>query len=228
MQNTDFLMALIFIHLLSDFVFQTSKLAESKAKSIKGLLTHVTIVFIVNLVFLFNYGLIGEIVAVITTATHFIIDYTKMKTKMYYKITSIHSLIDQIIHFVVIIICDYCFRNMVNEPIIKLEYIGTLNYLIIITYVATVIAKMVLCDICENKSISCDFFKKYERLFDSIIILAIVFSFINTILGIIVLVIAATVFFFVDINYFKYSQKQTILKATIYLIFVCAFKFLVN
>jgi hypothetical protein len=228
MQNTDFLMALIFTHLLGDYVFQTSKLAESKAKSIRGVLTHVIIVFIVNLVFLFNYGLIGEIVAIITTATHFIIDYAKMKTKMYYKITSIHSLIDQIIHFIVIIICDYSFRNMVNEPIFKLEYMGILNYLLIITYVSTVITKMVLCDICENKPISCEFFIKYERLFDCIIILAIVFSFSNTIFGIIVLVIAAAVFYFVEINYFKFSQKQTILKTAIYLIFACAFRFLVN
>ncbi len=228
MQNTDFLMALIFTHLLGDYVFQTSKLAESKAKSIRGVLNHIIIVFIVNLVLLFNYGLNGEIVAIITTATHFFIDYAKMKTRMYYKITSIHCLIDQIIHFVVIIICDYYFRNLVNEPIIRLEYIGILNYLIIITYVATVITKMVLCDICENEPISCGFFKKYERLFDYIIILAIVFSFINTILGIIVLVIAAAVFYFVEINYFKYSPKQTILKAAIYLIFACAFRFLVN
>ncbi|QNU67407.1 DUF3307 domain-containing protein [Ruminiclostridium herbifermentans] len=227
MQNTDFLMTLIFTHLLGDFVFQTSKLAESKAKSIKGLLIHVLIVFTVNIVFLFNYGLIGEIAALITTATHFIIDYAKMKTKIFYKITSIHSVIDQIIHFVVIISCDYFFRNMTNQPIMKLGFIGILNYFIIITYVATVIAKMVLCDICECKQVSCDFFKKYERLFDCTIILAIVFSFINTILGIIVLVIATVVFYFVENNYFKYSKQQTILKATIYLIFAWAFRFLV-
>lgn len=228
MQNTSFLMALIFTHLLGDYVFQTSKLAQSKAKSIKGILNHVIIVFIVNVVFLFNYGIIGEIVAIITTITHFIIDYVKMKTKKYYKITSIHSLIDQIFHFIIIIICDYSFRNLVDAPIINLEYIGILNYLIIITYVSTVISKMMLCDLCENKPIPCEFFKKNERMFDCIIILTIVVSFVNTKVGIIVLVIAAVLFYFVEINYFKYSKKQTILKAAIYLVFACAFRFLKN
>ncbi len=228
MQNIDFLMALIFTHLLGDFVFQTSKLAQSKAESIRGVLKHVIIVFIINIVFLFNYGMLGEVIAIITTGTHFFIDYSKMKTKRYYKITSIHSIIDQIFHFAVISICYYCFRNIVNAPIIKLEYIGILNYLIIITYVSTVIAKMMLCDICKNQTIPCEFFKKNERIFDSFIILAIVFSFINTILGITVLVIAATIFYFVEINYFKFSQKQTILKAVVYLVFACAFRFLVN
>lgn len=227
MQNTDFLMILILTHLLSDFVFQTSKIAESKAKSTKGVIGHVAIVFVINAIFLSNYGMIAGIVTILTTASHFVIDYVKMQTRKYYSITTIQSLIDQIIHFIVIIILDYSFRNIVNEPILKLEYIGLINYLIFITYVSTVITKMVLWDLCVDKHWSCGFFKKYERPFDCIAILTIVLSFIYTALGIIVLIIVAVVFYFVQTKHFKYSQKQTILKVIIYLIFVCAFRFFV-
>lgn len=228
MQNTDFLMSLIFAHLIGDYVFQTSRLAKNKANSIRGIIKHGIVVLCTNIIILGNYGLIGELAAILTSSFHFFIDYIKMRTKKYCKFDTVHNLIDQISHFIVLISCDYCFRNLVPDPLINIKYIGALNYLILITYVSTVIAKTILYDTYENNSLSSDFFIKYERLFDCLIILIVVFAFINIFLGIVFLSLAAIVFYFIQTKYFKYSTKQTILKAVIYLIFICIFRFLVN
>ncbi|PYG85810.1 uncharacterized protein DUF3307 [Ruminiclostridium sufflavum DSM 19573] len=227
MQNTDFLMLLIFAHLMGDYVLQTSNIAKKKAKSARGIVTHGIIVFFASAVFLGNYGLIGEMAAITISIIHFAIDYAKMKTKKYCKHESIHNIADQMLHLLVIIICYLFFKDMLEEPVIKLKYIGMCNYLIIITYVSTVITKNILCDICEKRP-QCNFFLKYERIFDFFIVLIAVLSFFNVLTGAAVSAIAATAFYLAETKYFKYSPRQAVLKAVIYIAFACVFRFLTN
>jgi len=226
--NTEFLMILIFAHLMADYVFQSSKIADNKAKSFRGIVIHEIIVLLVSTIILSIYGLIGFLVAAIISISHLAIDYTKMKTSKFFRFQTVSYLIDQMLHFGVIILCEYLFRSKVNEPIIKFEYAGLLNYILIITFMATVIVKVVLNDIYGDNSLTHNFFIKYERLYDCLIILIVALSFFNTLAGIITLVIAIAVFYFAEVKYFKYSKYQIIFKAALYLIIASAFRFLVN
>ncbi len=226
MQNTIFLMSLVFAHLMGDFVFQTSKLAENKEKSIRGIIQHVIIVLIVNIVVLSNFGLFGVVAAVLISISHFIIDYLKRVTKGRCRYTTIHNLADQMLHFLFIFICYFYFKDMARETIINIKYISILNYIILITFVSTVFAKTVLCDISQMKNLSCDFFLKYERAFDFLIIIIVTFAFADIITGIALLIIATAIFFVTQNKFFRYSSKQIIIKAAVYLIFACIFRFL--
>lgn len=226
MQNTIFLMSLVFAHLMGDFVFQTSKLAKNKEKSIRGIIRHVIIVLIVNIAVLSNFSLFGVVAAVLIAISHFIIDYVKRVTKVCCKCTTIHNLADQVLHFLFIFICFFYFKDMVGAPIINIKYIGVLNYIILITFVSTVFAKTIICDISQVKQLSCEFFLEYERVFDCLIIIIVTFAFVDIIKGIALLIIATAIFYVTQKKFFRYSPNQIIIKAVVYLIFACTFRFL--
>jgi len=221
-------MILIFTHLMADYVFQTSKIAENKAKSFRGLVIHEIVVLLVSTIILSIYGLIGFLVAVIISISHFAIDYVKMKTSKFFRFQTVNYLIDQMLHFGVIILCEYLFRSVVNEPIFELKHVGFLDYVLIITFMATVIVKVVLADTNRFKPQNEGFFLKYERIFDCLIILVVVLTFFNTLVGIITLILGIVVFYVAEIKYFKYSKNQILLKTVLYLIIAIAFRFLVN
>ena len=164
--NTEFLMILIFTHLMSDYVFQTSKLAEDKAKSIRGILIHGIVVFLSSTIILSVYGLSGFLVAAIVSVSHLAIDYTKMKVSKIFTYKIVVFLLDQALHFGIIFLCEYLFRSIVSEPILKLQFVGILNYSLIVTFMATVIVKTALADIYRNGAKDFDYFIKYERIFD--------------------------------------------------------------
>ncbi len=102
---------LIIVHMLLDFTFQTSNMAEKKKKSFKHLLIHSTI-------YLVGYSIICSIflsvkyaflTVAILSISHFIIDWNRQKLEL--KFTNnifkfIAFIFDQIIHLSIIIIAS--------------------------------------------------------------------------------------------------------------------------
>ena len=124
------LLILIIAHLLLDFTFQTSQLAERKRAGFKYLFIHGIIYFIgmslVCAIFLNTKNALISIV--VLSLSHFVIDYIRQKVEMKFK-SEIHLFLffisDQLLHLI-ITIATYIILNL-NEGVSQL-YLSTSNY----------------------------------------------------------------------------------------------------
>ena len=132
---------LISIHLLADFLFQTSAYSEKKRKKLKPLLLHCFIYFIVFEIVLLSIlqfkkaFLLGMIISVL----HFFINFTKNKLEKSFPQRRLQIWIfsiNQLIHFVILIGIYYIFNleNSVSNLYLKLE--GYENFKTIILYIS--------------------------------------------------------------------------------------------
>ena len=132
---------LISIHLLADFLFQTSIYSEKKRKMLKPLLLHCFIYFIIFEIVLLpilqfkKLFLLGVIISVL----HFLIIFTKNKLEKSFPQRRLQIWIfsiNQLIHFALLIGMNYIFNleNSVSNLYINLE--GYENFKIIILYIS--------------------------------------------------------------------------------------------
>ena len=132
---------LISVHLLADFLFQTSAYSEKKRKKLKPLLLHCFIYFIVFeivllLVLQFKKAfLLGMIISVL----HFFINFTKNKLEKSFPQRRLQIWIfsiNQLIHFFIIIAMYFILNleNSVSNLYLKLE--GYENFKTIILYIS--------------------------------------------------------------------------------------------
>ena len=132
---------LISVHLLADFLFQTSAYSEKKRKMLKSLLLHCFIYFIVFEIVLLSIlqfkkaFLLGMIISVL----HFLINFTKNKLEKSFPQRRLQIWIfsiNQLIHFALLIGMNYIFNleNSVSNLYLKLE--GYENFKIIILYIS--------------------------------------------------------------------------------------------
>ncbi|WP_335995834.1 DUF3307 domain-containing protein [Fusobacterium polymorphum] len=132
---------LISVHLLADFLFQTSTYSEKKRKMLKPLLLHCFIYFIIFEIVLLpilqfkKLFLLGVIISVL----HFLIIFTKNKLEKSFPQRRLQIWIfsiNQLIHFVILIGIYYIFNlaNSVSNLYINLE--GYENFKIIILYIS--------------------------------------------------------------------------------------------
>ena len=132
---------LISIHLLADFLFQTSAYSEKKRKILKSLLLHCLIYFIVFEIVLLpilqfkKAFLLGMIISVL----HFFINFTKNKLEKSFPQRRLQIWIfsiNQLIHFALLIGMNYIFNleNSVSNLYLKLE--GYENFKTIILYIS--------------------------------------------------------------------------------------------
>ncbi|PHI08409.1 DUF3307 domain-containing protein [Fusobacterium polymorphum] len=132
---------LISVHLLADFLFQTSAYSEKKRKKLKPLLLHCFIYFIVFEILLLpilqfkKAFLLGMIISVL----HFLINFIKNKLEKSFPQRRLQIWIfsiNQLIHFVILIGIYYIFNlaNSVSNLYINLE--GYENFKIIILYIS--------------------------------------------------------------------------------------------
>ena len=130
---------LISVHLLADFLFQTSAYSEKKRKKLKPLLLHCFIYFIVFEIVLLpilqfkKVFLLGMIISVL----HFFINFTKNKLEKSFPQRRLQIWIfsiNQLIHFALLIGMNYIFNleNSVSNLYLKLE--GYENFKIIVLY----------------------------------------------------------------------------------------------
>ena len=132
---------LISVHLLADFLFQTSAYSEKKRKKLKPLLLHCFIYFIIFEIVLLpilqfkKAFLLGMIISVL----HFFINFTKNKLEKSFPQRRLQIWIfsiNQLIHFVILIGIYYIFNlaNSVSNLYLKLE--GYENFKTIILYIS--------------------------------------------------------------------------------------------
>ena len=132
---------LISVHLLADFLFQTSAYSEKKRKKLKPLLLHCFIYFIVFEILLLpilqfkKAFLLGMIISVL----HFLINFIKNKLEKSFPQRRLQIWIfsiNQLIHFALLIGMNYIFNleNSVSNLYLKLE--GYENFKTIILYIS--------------------------------------------------------------------------------------------
>ena len=132
---------LISIHLLADFLFQTSAYSEKKRKILKSLLLHCLIYFIVFeivllLILQFKKAiLIGMIICI----SHLLINFIKNKLEKIFPQRRLQIWIfsiNQLIHFFIIIVMYYILNleNSVSNLYVKLQAYE--NFKIIILYIS--------------------------------------------------------------------------------------------
>lgn len=107
---------LILAHLLGDFVFQPNKLVNWKIKSKWGILVHVLIHFIINLIILAPFLVNGYywliLLAFSLCFAHFWIDRIKISYDLKHDKKVAPFLLDQLMHLFVILLAFYLTRNI--------------------------------------------------------------------------------------------------------------------
>ena len=186
------LLILIITHLLLDFTFQTSKLAERKRTGFKHLFIHGIIYFIgMSLV---CATLLNTKNALISTAalslSHFVIDYIRQKMEIKFK-SDIRQFLffisDQLLHLI-IIIATYIILNL-NEGVSQIYssisdykyFTNTVLYILLFVIIwdpVAVFIKKIFCHILKgNDSLEQDELQmgniigKLERIIISVLVL---------------------------------------------------------
>ena len=132
---------LISIHLLVDFLFQTSAYSEKKRKKLKPLLLHCFIYFIVFEIIFFILFQCEKafILGLIISVLHFLINYTVNKLEKYFPKRRLQLLffsLNQLIHIVMIVGMYYILNleNLTNNLYTKLQTYE--DFKIIVLYIS--------------------------------------------------------------------------------------------
>ena len=132
---------LISIHLLADFLFQTSAYSEKKRKMLKPLLLHCFIYFIIFEIVLLPILQFKKaiLLGIIISTCHFLINFTKNKLEKSFPQRRLQIWIfsiNQLIHFFIIIVMYYILNleNSVSNLYVKLQAYE--NFKIIILYIS--------------------------------------------------------------------------------------------
>ena len=132
---------LISVHLLADFLFQTSAYSEKKRKMLKSLLLHCFIYFIVFEIIFFILFQCEKafIIGLIISVLHFLINYTVNKLEKYFPKRRLQLLffsLNQLIHIVMIVGMYYILNleNLTNNLYTKLQTYE--DFKIIVLYIS--------------------------------------------------------------------------------------------
>ncbi|WP_339120921.1 DUF3307 domain-containing protein [Fusobacterium nucleatum] len=132
---------LISVHLLADFLFQTSAYSEKKRKMLKSLLLHCFIYFIVFEIIFFILFQCEKafILGLIIFVLHFLINYTVNKLEKYFPKRRLQLLffsLNQLIHIVMIVGMYYILNleNLTNNLYTKLQTYE--DFKIIVLYIS--------------------------------------------------------------------------------------------
>lgn len=148
----DFTILLLITHVMGDFHLQSESLARKKKDSIKYLLPHIVIHFVLLIIPLLlsilngmtKYGLISVATVIIS---HYIMDYFKIKLNEKYKDKDkLLFIIDQIVHIsVILLIGEILLKNTLGTVSIYYISRNVLNWillLLLITKPANIIFKI--------------------------------------------------------------------------------------
>jgi hypothetical protein len=120
------LLLIFVVHFLGDFVFQSSKMATGKSKSIKWLSIHVGVYALVSLISLIVLGnffgnfLVGFYWWITNVILHFIVDFFTSKiTSRFWEQKNMRFFFvmigfDQLLHAICLISTFYIFQDLVN------------------------------------------------------------------------------------------------------------------
>lgn len=158
-------------HLFGDFVFQTDKIYRFKLKGVNGLFLHSFFVFTTTFIFLlyFSKNFISSLIlSILTFITHFLIDFLKVRNRYNIEV-GLNFILDQILHFIVIIliglISNYFVIGLKITPF-QNKIIFLLNSLIFLLYFLKYFL-LSLYEILKIKSINDKyyiFFEDFEKI----------------------------------------------------------------
>jgi len=208
------ILVFILAHMVGDFVLQTDKIVKLKAVSIKGIRYHISFIAVAQMLFLSVFGFRGLIVGFLSAVTHFGIDILKLKMNIYIKkIQSIYFILDQAMHFSVLLLLSYLIKPTMTVVFIDNNYIKYLIAFIFYTYVQSIFIKMVIRDIYLEERENA-FFKKGERIFNSIVSLGLFLMCVWTnALGIVVLgALGGGIYLFLINKIFRNNYKVSMLE----------------
>ncbi len=217
---SNFIIVFVFAHLLGDFVLQTNRIAKIKSESVKGIIYHVLIVTVSQVLVLSIFGLKGIFAGIVTGVIHFFIDWMKLKTNKYFiNVQSIYFIFDQGLHLCAIFFISMIIRPKLHISFNYFEYILYLCIAIVLTYVITIFVKILLRDIkCVDNCNS--LFNKNERIIDSIfsLIIFIALSNLNIWAAFGFTIIFYLLYFIVERKMYKYFFKVSFAKYFIFFI----------
>lgn len=226
----DFFLVFVFAHLTGDFVLQTNKIAVMKASTMKGLLIHSGLIFVVQVVFLSIYGIDGIVAGMAAAVIHFFIDYLKNRLQPYFtKYEFVYFLLDQGLHLIVICILTQMMQGrLVLEQtyIVRMQeyipefsgYIKTGIGLILLLYVSTVAVKIWLRDLFSNIKKEA-FFKDRERIVDALVCAFLCFLwYLPTIWTIVAVLVCFFGFYVVQEKKFQYRAYVCYIKYGFFII----------
>lgn len=218
--NSEFLLFFLLAHFIGDFVFQTNKIAKMKSEEIKGVFYHSMIVLISQVALLAIFGWKGILAGLISSIIHFAIDYSKLSIGKYLnRFSFLYFIFDQILHIAVIITIAYYFKPTVALNANVFLCIKYMNFIIIFTYITTVMSKMLLRDLFENARNS-PFFLGKERLIDGITSLMIFFSMVsfNLLIATFISIVLCIIYIIIQKKLYPYSFNNIVIKFSFYLL----------
>ncbi|WP_027399134.1 DUF3307 domain-containing protein [Anaerovorax odorimutans] len=226
--NTQFLLSFLLAHFIGDFVFQTNKIAQMKAESIKGIFYHSIIVLIFQVALLSIFGIKGMVAGFISSIIHFAIDYGKLAVEKHVKrLSFIYFAFDQVLHIAVMVILDYILKPdmVLNDHMVL--YIKYLIFFIAFTYVPTIMSKMLLRDLFFNIR-KAQFFLGNERIIDGAFSLLIFISIVNFNLLDIILsfILIFIIYLILQKKLYSYTFNIIVFKFSFYLIIGCIGSFI--
>ncbi|HAF08225.1 MAG: DUF3307 domain-containing protein [bacterium] len=115
--KVDIIVILLLGHLFGDFIFQTDIVFKLKLKSKKGLFLHSFFVFLTTFIFLFIFSkkiFFSFLISILTLLSHFFVDLAKNKNNFD---KGINFVLDQLLHFFVIIFLSSISNFFVIESI---------------------------------------------------------------------------------------------------------------
>lgn len=218
MLNIEFLFIFILAHLTADFVLQTNKIARLKSEATKGVLIHSGIVCGVHILFLGIYGWAGIAAGLLGAGVHFCIDSAKKVISKYLsRLQFLYFVFDQFLHLAVILLLTKIFAP---EDTLSDYLIGVVVFLIgliLVSYVSTVAAKILLLDLFPPLSKE-GFFIRNERALDAVFSLFLlgVFLIPNDFIRAFVIVLFFFIFYYVHKRLFPYKTGIVLLKYGFY------------
>lgn len=218
MLNINFLFVFILAHLAGDFVLQTNKIAKLKSETTKGVLLHSTIVCIIQVLFLGVYGFAGVAAAFLCAGIHFYIDSAKrIFSKYLSRLQFLYFILDQLVHLAVILLLTKIFAPEDPRWNPLMEVVVLLIGLILVSYVSTVGAKILLLDLFPPLSKE-GIFIRNERALDAVFSLFLlgVFLIPNDFIRAFVIVLFFFIFYYVHKRLFPYKTGIVLLKYGFY------------
>ncbi len=166
--NPQFVFVFVLAHFLGDFVFQTNTIAKIKSESVRGVLIHCSVVGLVQVLLLAPFGMEGIVPALISGSLHFLIDLVKLYTgKWLIRFTLLYFLVDQGVHIGII----FWLGSIWNPSFLMSPSLLSLAcgffILIVATFIATIMCKMLVRDLFDEVR-ELPFFMKGERQVDSL------------------------------------------------------------
>lgn len=215
MRNSFLQMALM-AHFLSDYPFQTNRLAYLKSISIKGVQIHTTICLLIHMIVLSLFGVQGLIYGALFGIIHGIVDYGKYRLVPKQAKQIGFYFLDQVIHLTFIIFS--CIRiTLPSKIVIYGGHIASLNAILVCTYFSTVTAKVILRD-CSEKVKNQVFFLPEERILDAITGLILwISTYLAFVMGIMVVIIVGWMIYDrIQQRKFHYTHKEIFIKYSVY------------